>query len=113
MAEIEEHPKELRSKQFYPNEEYHYLDSKDRIERELKEFKIDIETKFDKASTKGYQFLRNDDTDSDATSDIEDVDTHESPPKTHRSKQMINYASMGNPNLTSAKTYREKAILPS
>lgn len=46
----------LKSKRFYSEEKYHYLDNKDRIESELKEFKLDIEKKFKVSETKDFKF---------------------------------------------------------
>lgn len=46
----------LKSKRFYSEEKYHYLDNKDKIESELKEFKLDIEWKFKNAETWEFKF---------------------------------------------------------
>lgn len=51
-------PLELKSKRFYSEERYHYLDNKDKIDSELKEFKLDIEKKFKNAATREYKFQR-------------------------------------------------------
>ncbi len=76
---------ELKSKRFYSEEKYHYLDNQDRIESELKDFKLEIEKKFRESTMKDFTFQRVADTDSD--------DDH-TPQSTHRSKQMISYATI-------------------
>ena len=48
----------LKSKRFYSEERYHYLDNKDLVEQELKEFKVEIEEKFAVSKMRGYKFVR-------------------------------------------------------
>lgn len=72
MIEIQQQPPDpstLKSKRFYSEEKYHYLDNLDKIESELKEFKLDIEKKFKYAQTKDFKFARqsNDSFDSNKT----------------------------------------------
>lgn len=52
-------PKEdLKSKRFYSEEKYHYLDNQDRIEKELKDFKLEIERKFKSSTLAPYTYPR-------------------------------------------------------
>ena len=44
-------PASLKSKRFYSEEKYHYLDNKEKIEGELSDFKSEIERKFKKSET--------------------------------------------------------------
>ena len=81
-------PDNLKSKKFYPDEKYHYLDNNERIEEELKDFKVEIERKFESSSLSNYQYQRN--------SKLSDS-YEQTPPSTHRSKQMINYATLQPP----------------
>ena len=60
----------LRSKRFYSEERYHYLENQEKIEAELADFKNEIERKFKKAETKDFKFLRVED---DTSMEIDDT----------------------------------------
>jgi len=60
----------LRSKRFYSEERYHYLENQEKIEAELADFKNEIERKFKKAETKDFKFLR---VENDTSMEIDDT----------------------------------------